>query len=72
MLTHRNIYLHALSVIAPGCTSRELAANTCCDSVVLHTIPLFHANGWGSAHTGRWSAARMSWFISSFPPTSFA
>ena len=51
MLTHRNIYLHALSVIASGRTSRELAANTCCDSVVLHTIPLFHANGWGSAHT---------------------
>ena len=51
MLTHRNIYLHALSVIASGRTSRELAANTCCDSVVLHTIPLFHANGWGCAHT---------------------
>ncbi len=51
MLTHRNIYLHALTVIASGRTSRDLAANTCCDTVVLHTIPLFHANGWGSAHT---------------------
>ena len=51
MLTHRNIYLHALSVIASGRTSRDVAGNTSCDSVVLHTIPLFHANGWGSAHT---------------------
>jgi fatty-acyl-CoA synthase len=51
MLTHRNIYLHALLVIASGRTSRDVASNTCCDSVVLHTIPLFHANGWGSAHT---------------------
>jgi fatty-acyl-CoA synthase len=51
MLTHRNIYLHALSVIASGRTSRDVAASTSCDSVVLHTIPLFHANGWGSAHT---------------------
>src|SRR5687768_619438 len=51
MLTHRNIYLHALSVIASGRTSRDVAASTCCDSVVLHTIPLFHANGWGAAHT---------------------
>jgi fatty-acyl-CoA synthase len=51
MLTHRNIYLHALLVIASGRTSRDVLANTCCDSVVLHTIPLFHANGWGTAHT---------------------
>ena len=43
MLTHRNIYLHALNVgIAfPGNS----------DSVELHTIPLFHANGWGVAHS---------------------
>ena len=51
MLTHRNIYLHALSVIASGRTSRDVAASTSCESVMLHTIPLFHANGWGSAHT---------------------
>jgi fatty-acyl-CoA synthase len=51
MLTHRNIYLHALLVIASGRTSREMASNSCCDTVALHTIPLFHANGWGSAHT---------------------
>ena len=43
MLTHRNIYLHALNVaIAFGGDS---------ESVELHTIPLFHANGWGVAHS---------------------
>jgi fatty-acyl-CoA synthase len=43
MLTHRNIYLHALNVAItfPGTS----------DSVELHTIPLFHANGWGVAHS---------------------
>ena len=51
MLTHRNIYLHALLVIASGRTSRDVVGNTSCDTVTLHTIPLFHANGWGSAHT---------------------
>lgn len=43
MLTHRNIYLHALNVAVtfhPGG-----------DAVELHTIPLFHANGWGVAHS---------------------
>jgi acyl-CoA synthetase (AMP-forming)/AMP-acid ligase II len=43
MLTHRNIYLHALSV----CVTFQTKA----DSVELHTIPLFHANGWGTAHS---------------------
>ena len=43
MLTHRNIYLHALSVIVTFITKP--------DSVNLHTIPLFHANGWGTAHS---------------------
>jgi fatty-acyl-CoA synthase len=42
MLTHRNIYLHALNV--------GLALHTENDAVELHTIPLFHANGWGVAH----------------------
>jgi len=51
MLTHRNIYLHALEVIAAGQTSQDLAATTSCNSVMMHTIPLFHANGWGTAHT---------------------
>lgn len=43
MLTHRNIYLHALSVC--------VAFQTSADTVELHTIALFHANGWGVAHS---------------------
>ena len=43
MLTHRNIYLHALHV--------ALFHKTKYEDVFLHTIPLFHANGWGAAHT---------------------
>jgi fatty-acyl-CoA synthase len=39
MLSHRTLYLHALSVAA--CFNRDD------DGVELHTIPLFHANGWG-------------------------
>lgn len=42
MLTHRNVYLHALYV--------AMAMNSTHDTVELHTIPLFHANGWGAAH----------------------
>ncbi len=42
MLTHRNIYLHALH------TSINLTVEN--GAVELHTIPLFHANGWGIAH----------------------
>jgi len=51
MLTHRNIYLHALSAIVGGQTSRATLGKTSCDTVLLHTIPLFHANGWGTAHS---------------------
>jgi fatty-acyl-CoA synthase len=43
MLSHRNIYLHALSVCLTFLTKGE--------TVDLHTIPLFHANGWGTAHS---------------------
>jgi fatty-acyl-CoA synthase len=42
MLTHRNVYLHALQV--------SIAFQVDNGSVELHTIPLFHANGWGVAH----------------------
>ncbi len=39
MLSHRTLYLHALSI---------LSTFSCKDTdVELHTIPLFHANGWG-------------------------
>lgn len=51
MLTHRNVYLHALSVLAAGQTSPTTLAEMSCTSTFLHTIPLFHANGWGTAHT---------------------
>jgi fatty-acyl-CoA synthase len=43
MLTHRNIYLHALSA--------SLNFHPDAEAVELHTIPLFHANGWGVAHS---------------------
>ena len=43
MLTHRNLYLHALSVVF-ALQNRET-------DVQLHTIPLFHANGWGTTHS---------------------
>jgi fatty-acyl-CoA synthase len=42
MLTHRNVYLHALYV--------AMCMKASHDTVELHTIPLFHANGWGAAH----------------------
>jgi fatty-acyl-CoA synthase len=40
MLTHRNLYLHALEA-AIGVGIKE-------SDVQLHTIPLFHLNGWGT------------------------
>jgi acyl-CoA synthetase (AMP-forming)/AMP-acid ligase II len=43
MLTHRNVYLHAMNVAVHQHARFE--------DVLLHTIPLFHANGWGGAHT---------------------
>ena len=42
MLTHRNVYLHAVHV----CLGFQIENG----AVELHTIPLFHANGWGVAH----------------------
>ncbi|MDQ6707724.1 MAG: long-chain-fatty-acid--CoA ligase [Acidobacteriota bacterium] len=39
MLSHRTLYLHAMSVA--GTFNRDD------NGVELHTIPLFHANGWG-------------------------
>lgn len=50
MLTHRNVYMHALYV------ALALKANH--DTVELHTIPLFHANGWGAAHIITFLGAR--------------
>ncbi len=43
MLSHRNVYLHALNF--------AIAVPASGETVELHAIPLFHANGWGKAHT---------------------
>ncbi len=43
MLPHRNVYLHAMTI--------ALYHHARFEDVMLHTIPLFHANGWGVAHT---------------------
>ncbi|HEY3130843.1 MAG TPA: long-chain-fatty-acid--CoA ligase [Acidobacteriota bacterium] len=42
MLTHRNLYLHALSTM--------WTLRTWDSGVNLHTIPMFHVNGWGAPH----------------------
>ena len=42
VLTHRGLYLHAVhSALTTGIRG---------DDVILHTIPLFHVNGWGTPH----------------------
>ncbi len=42
LLTHRSLYLHAIhSALTSGISG---------DDVILHTIPLFHVNGWGTPH----------------------
>ncbi len=43
MLTHRNLVSHAYSSLA--------CANIDDTDVILHSIPLFHVNGWGTPHT---------------------
>ncbi len=43
MLSHRTVYLHAVG--AAACYNHDDTA------VDLHTIPLFHANGWGKPQT---------------------
>ncbi len=41
-MTHRELYLHGLAAqVALGFTE---------DDVVLHVVPLFHVNGWGTPH----------------------
>ncbi|MGD2126379.1 MAG: long-chain-fatty-acid--CoA ligase [Desulfobacteraceae bacterium] len=42
VLTHRNLYLHALSAMATYPVHET--------DVQLHLIPLFHVNGWGTPH----------------------
>ncbi|SPF43000.1 AMP-dependent synthetase and ligase [Candidatus Sulfopaludibacter sp. SbA4] len=50
MLSHRTVYLHAL-----GCAASAAQGD---DDVELHTIPLFHANGWGRAQTSTMNGLR--------------
>ncbi|HSE96871.1 MAG TPA: AMP-binding protein, partial [Blastocatellia bacterium] len=50
MMTHRNLYLHALQVMAGLSVTDKI--------VQLHTIPLFHVNGWGTPHTITGAGAR--------------
>ncbi|MEY2435968.1 MAG: hypothetical protein QOF97_804, partial [Acidimicrobiaceae bacterium] len=42
VLSHRALYLHAIHNALTGGLSGA--------DVILHTIPLFHVNGWGTAH----------------------
>ncbi|MFH1629606.1 MAG: long-chain-fatty-acid--CoA ligase [Pseudomonadota bacterium] len=42
MLTHRNLYLHALETLAVSPMDET--------DIQLHLIPLFHVNGWGTPH----------------------
>jgi fatty-acyl-CoA synthase len=42
MLTHRNLYLHALVTLAVSPMDET--------DIWLHLIPLFHVNGWGTPH----------------------
>ncbi len=49
MLSHRTLYMHALSVIMGYLRLGGVGPSD--RKVELHTIPLFHANGWGRAHT---------------------
>lgn len=42
LLSHRSLYLHAIhSALTSGISGED---------VIVHTIPLFHVNGWGTPH----------------------
>ena len=56
MLSHRTLYLHCLyTLIGTYRAGHREAAD---QAIELHTIPLFHANGWGRAHTVTFSGGR--------------
>lgn len=42
MLTHRNLHLHAMSVLVSNPMDET--------DIQIHLIPLFHVNGWGTPH----------------------
>ena len=50
LLTHRNIYINALNYL--------YAESIKDSSILLHCIPLFHANGWCGAHNLTWVGGR--------------
>jgi fatty-acyl-CoA synthase len=49
-LSHRTVYLHALNA--------AVSLRPSDSDVELHTIPLFHANGWGRAHIAVMTGAK--------------
>jgi fatty-acyl-CoA synthase len=61
MLSHRTLYLHGMAVAATF--NRED------DAVELHTIPLFHANGWGRPQTAPMMGVKQV-MVRRFEPTS--
>ena len=61
MLSHRTLYMHAIMVGLTG-ACRD-------DTVELHTIPLFHANGWGRPQTATMMGARQV-MVRRFEPAS--
>jgi fatty-acyl-CoA synthase len=50
MLSHRTVYMHALQVMTSTPSDDSW--------VELHTIPLFHANGWGKPQTATMQGAK--------------
>ncbi len=60
-LSHRTLYMHALNILA--CSSNSDT------DVALHTIPLFHANGWGAAQTATMTGVKQV-MVRRFEPTS--
>jgi fatty-acyl-CoA synthase len=61
MLSHRTLYLHGLSVAA--------TFNRDDEAVELHTIPLFHANGWGRPQTAPMMGVKQV-MVRRFEPTT--
>jgi fatty-acyl-CoA synthase len=59
-LSHRTLYLHALGILGNAYRSDG--------DVDLHTIPLFHANGWGAAQSSTMSG-RTQVMVRRFEPS---
>jgi len=60
MLSHRTLYVHALNILASSVHHDT--------DVALHTIPLFHANGWGAAQISTMSGTKQV-MVRRFEPT---